>query len=120
MKQWLYLTGAIIAEVTGTMSLRGAVDNTAWVAVAVVAYLGAVVLLGMALRAGFAVGLAYGIWSAVGVVITAILAGLLFSETLSIPAAVGIGLIVIGVLVVETGSKHSPTTQPIPIMQGDL
>ncbi|MFI8595692.1 QacE family quaternary ammonium compound efflux SMR transporter [Kocuria koreensis] len=117
MKKWWLLTSAIFAEVTGTMSLRGAVDNPAWVPVAVVGYVGAILLLGSLLRAGLPVGLAYGIWSSVGVALTAILGWALFGEALSLTGIFGIGLIMLGVLVIETGTEsHYPATVPIPVV----
>lgn len=102
---WLLLGAAIVAEVVGTMSLRGAVDSAAWLPLIPVAYLTAFVLLGMVLRAGVPIGVAYGIWGAAGVSLTAVLGALLFDELLGASAIVGIGLIIVGVVLVETGAR---------------
>lgn len=104
MKAWLLLAGAIAAEVTGTMSLRAVVDDPAWLPVVVVSYLVAFFLLGLALKEALPIGVAYGIWGAAGVALTAVLAAVLFGELLSPAAIGGIILIVIGVLLVESGS----------------
>lgn len=104
---WLLLGAAIVAEVVGTMSLRGAVDSAAWLPLIPVAYLTAFVLLGMVLRAGVPIGVAYGIWGAAGVSLTALLGAVLFDEVLSGAAIAGIGLIIVGVVLVETGSRGS-------------
>jgi small multidrug resistance pump len=64
VRKWVLLTAAIITEVAATLSLRASQDNPAWLAVVVVGYLIAFVLLSLVLRAGMAVGVAYGIWGA--------------------------------------------------------
>lgn len=104
MRAWWLLAGAIASEVTGTMALRATVDNSAWIPMVVVGYVSTFILLGLTLRAGVPLGVAYGIWGASGVALTAVLAYLLFGETLSVAAIIGIGLIIAGVILVETGS----------------
>lgn len=102
---WLMLSGAIVAEVIGTMALRAAVDSPAWMALVPVAYLTAFALLGLVLRSGMPIGVAYGIWGAAGVSLTAVLGAALFDELLGLPAIAGIGLIIVGVVLVESGSR---------------
>lgn len=104
-RTWLLLSGAILAEITGTMSLRASVDSSAWMPLVPVAYLAAFVLLGLVLRAGMPIGVAYGIWGAAGVSLTALLGAVLFDEFLSGAGIAGIGLIIVGVVLVETGSR---------------
>lgn len=105
MRGWILLSGAIVAEVIGTLSLRAMVDQPAWVAVTVVAYIIAFGLLGLALRTGMPIGVAYGIWGAVGVALVALLGALVFGEALSTQAIIGIVVIIAGVFIVETGSR---------------
>lgn len=104
-RTWLLLFGAIIAEITGTMALRATVDSAAWMPLVPVAYLVCFALLGLVLRTGMPIGVAYGIWGAAGVSFTAVLGALLFDELLSGAAIAGIGLIIVGVVLVETGSR---------------
>lgn len=111
MRRWFLLAGAIVTEVTATMALRAAVDHAAWVPLVVVGYVTAFVLLGLLLRTGVPIGVAYGIWGASGVALTALLGVLIFDERLSTPALGGIGLIVVGVLLVETGSNRHATSR---------
>ena len=106
MRKWLLLGGAIIAEVIGTMALRAPVDHLAWVVAVVVGYVVAFTLLALALREHLAIGVAYGIWGASGVALTAILGAVLFDELLSAPAIAGIVLIIVGVVLGETGSHR--------------
>ncbi len=52
-----------------------------------------------------ALGVAYGIWAASGVALTAILARVIFHEPLTRTMALGILLIAVGVLTVELGAN---------------
>ncbi|HKP40838.1 DMT family transporter [Mycobacterium sp.] len=107
MRKWVLLAAAIVIEVAATLSLRASQDHSAWLVVVVVGYVGAFVLLTMVLRTGMAVGVAYGIWGALGTVGTAVLAALIFGDRFTWPIAAGIGLIIAGVLLVEFGSPHA-------------
>lgn len=107
MPAWLLLTCAIVCEVAGTMSLRAAVDDPTWIVAVVVSYAGALLFLAAVLRRGMPIGVAYGIWGAAGVALTAVLGALLFGEALTGPAVAGIVCIIIGVALIEAGS-HSP------------
>jgi small multidrug resistance pump len=102
--EWLYLAGAIIIEVASTLSLRVAASGRrGWYAVVVPGYVASFALLALALDAGLGIGVAYGVWTAVGVALTAILSRVLFAETLSRTTVVGIALIVAGVVLLNTG-----------------
>ncbi|WP_309147104.1 SMR family transporter [Curtobacterium sp. MCLR17_034] len=59
------------------------------------------------LRSGMAVGVAYGIWGASGVALTAVLAAVLFGQALTLTMIIGIALIAVGVLLVEIGSQRA-------------
>ena len=101
---WLFLACAILSEVSATLSLRMAtVGRKAWYGVVVVGYLLAFVLLTLTLRGGIGIGVAYGIWAAVGVALTAVASRLFFKEPLTRTMGVGIGAIMAGVLLVELG-----------------
>ncbi|MGB3707212.1 DMT family transporter [Gordonia sp. (in: high G+C Gram-positive bacteria)] len=103
MKKWWLLAAAIVAEVAGTMMLRATVDAPVWSIGVIIGYLAAFLMLGLTLREGMAVGVAYGVWGAVGVALTALLGSVIFDETLTMTSVVGIGVIVVGVLVVHSG-----------------
>ncbi|MFC4049900.1 DMT family transporter [Actinomadura syzygii] len=107
MNKWLPLAAAIALEVTGTLSLRAALDHPAWYVLVAVGYIGAFFSLSMGLRAGLGIGVAYGIWAACGVALTAVLAAVIFSEALTVLMGAGIGLVIAGVLCVELGSQHA-------------
>lgn len=103
---WLLLAGAILTEVAATLSLRASegLKKKRWIAPVAVLYVVAFGLLAIALANGMPVGIAYGIWAACGVALTAIGARVFFRETLTPRMVVGIGLIAVGVFVIEFGA----------------
>jgi small multidrug resistance pump len=101
---WAYLTVAILTEVLATLSLRVAVaGRRRWYVVVLAGYVASFVLLSLALHEGLGIGVAYGIWTAVGVALTALLSKLLFDERLTRTMVAGIALIVAGVVLLELG-----------------
>lgn len=104
---WVYLAFAILSEVAATLSLRMAsTGRNLWYAPVGVGYSAAFALLTMALTEGIAVGVAYGIWAAAGVALTAIASRVLFKEPLTKVMGLGIVLIIAGVLLIELGGAH--------------
>jgi small multidrug resistance pump len=109
---WALLFAAISVEVAATLSLRASQDHSAWLIVVVAGYVGSFLLLTMVLRAGMPVGVAYGIWGAMGTAATAVLASAIFGDPFTWPIAAGIGLIIAGVLLVEFGSRQTAADEP--------
>jgi small multidrug resistance pump len=107
VRRWALLAGAILTEVAATLSLRAFQDDPRGLAVVVVGYVTSFVFLTLVLRAGVPVGVAYGIWGASGTALTAVLAAVIFGDAFTLPIAVGIGLIIIGVLLIEFGSHRA-------------
>ncbi|SDH70692.1 DMT family transporter [Agrococcus jejuensis] len=104
-RRWLLLAGAIALEVTASLSLKGALETPGLYAVVVAGYVGSFACLAGTLRAGMPLGVAYGIWGATGVALTAVLSTALFGEPFTPLMGVGIALIIGGVLLVELGSQ---------------
>lgn len=101
---WLLLAASILSEVAASLSLKGSETTPALYAVVAVGYVAAFVFLSSVLKRGMALGVAYGIWGASGVALTAILSSLLFGEAFTLAMGAGLVLVVAGVLLVETGS----------------
>lgn len=99
--KWVFLASAIVAEVTASLALQAAVEHAGWYALVVVGYLVAFGMLVLVLRRGMGIGVAYGIWGASGVALTAVLAAVLFGQALTLVMGIGITLIAVGVLLVE-------------------
>lgn len=103
----LFLILAILTEVGGTLALRMAVaGRKLWYAAVVAGYLLAFTALTFALADGVPLGVAYGIWAAAGVALTAVLSWLLFREPLTWVMGLGIVAIAAGVLLIELGSAQ--------------
>lgn len=104
---WLFLVGSIATEVAATLSLRVASGGRPrWYAAVVTGYALAFTCLSLALAHGMGLGVAYGIWSAAGVALTAVAGRLLFHEPLTWVMAAGVALIVGGVLLIEVGAAR--------------
>ncbi|MCC3764335.1 QacE family quaternary ammonium compound efflux SMR transporter [Glycomyces sp. TRM65418] len=105
--KWLLLAGAIGSEVSASLSLKAALEQPVWYAVVVVGFLAAFAFLAGTLRAGMPLGVAYGVWGALGVALTALLGAVLFDEPLTALMGVGIALIMGGVVTIEFGSQRA-------------
>ncbi|MEI7914589.1 MAG: multidrug efflux SMR transporter [Mycobacteriaceae bacterium] len=105
MRTWCFLLGAILTEVTATLSLRASQDDRLWLLLVAAGYASSFLLLTGVLRAGMPVGVAYGIWGALGTAITAVMAAVIFGDPFTGPVVLGIALIISGVLLVELGSR---------------
>ena len=107
MNTWLLLLAAIACEVVASLSLKGALEHPGLYAVVATGYLSSFTLLALVLRRGMALGVAYGIWGALGVAATAVMSSVLFDEALTGLMGVGIALIIAGVLTIELGSHRA-------------
>lgn len=103
---WLALGAAILLEVVGTSLLQASQQFTRPVPTVGMAacYLAAFYLLSVALRE-IPVGLAYAIWSGMGVVLIAMIGWVVFKQRLDAPAILGLAMIVGGVVVINVFSK---------------
>ncbi|WP_163699443.1 DMT family transporter [Mycolicibacterium sarraceniae] len=110
MRKWALLLCAICVEVTATLSLRASQDHRLWLVVVVIGYLASFYFLALVLRAGMPIGVAYGVWGALGTAATAVLAAVIFGDPFTMPIVIGIGLIIAGVLLVELGSRDQETS----------
>ena len=104
--KWVYLLLAIVSEVVATSALKSSESfSRLWPSVlTVVGYGVAFYLLSLTLRE-IPVGIAYAIWSGVGIVLVSLAAVVLFGQKLDLPALIGMGLIVAGVIVINVCSK---------------
>ncbi len=106
MQHWIFLAVAIISEVIATSFLKSAEGFTRfWPSVVVVVgYLLAFYLLSLTLKT-IPVGVAYAIWSGVGIVLIALSGWLFLGQSLDMPALIGLSLIVAGVAVINVFSR---------------
>lgn len=108
MHPYLSLAIAIVSEVIATSALRAADGFSKLVPsiVVVVGYAIAFLFLSITLRS-MPVGIAYAIWSGLGVVLISVAAYFIYGQTLDAPALIGMALIVAGVLVLNLFSKST-------------
>jgi small multidrug resistance pump len=97
---------AICLEVTGTAALQASQQFTRlWPTVLMgCCYAGSLFLLSVTLKV-MPVGIAYAIWSGVGIVLIALIGYAVFGQKLDMPAVMGLALIVAGVVVVNVFSN---------------
>ncbi|WP_367104087.1 multidrug efflux SMR transporter [uncultured Psychrobacter sp.] len=100
-----FLALAIIFEVLGTTFLVKSEQFTRLVPTLMVAilYICSFYFLTQTLKT-IPLGIAYAIWGGVGIVLTAIIGLVLFKQSIDIPAAAGIALIIGGVVVINVFS----------------
>jgi len=108
MHPYLLLGIAIVAEVIATSALRAAEGFTRLVPsiVVVIGYAVAFLCLSLTLKS-IPVGIVYAIWSGLGIVLISVVAYFLYGQSLDLPAIIGMGLILVGVVVLNLFSKSA-------------
>ncbi len=106
MQSWLFLFGAIAAEVIGTTALKATHGFTrlAPSVVVVAAYALAFYLLSRTMQT-IPMSISYAVWSGVGIVLITLIGYVVYHQSLDLPALVGLALILAGVLVIHLFSK---------------
>lgn len=105
---YAYLLAAILCEVIATSALKAAEGFTRLgpSLIVVIGYGLAFYCLSLTLRT-IPVGIAYALWSGIGIVLIALAGWILYRQPLDLPAIVGMALIVAGVLVINLFSRTS-------------
>lgn len=104
--KYLMLSIAIVSEVLATTAMKQSDGFTRplWTALTVVGYLIAFFFLAQTLKT-IPTGVAYAIWSGVGIVLISAAAWIFQGQKLDFPAMAGMGLIIAGVVVMNVFSK---------------
>lgn len=106
MKDFGYLALAILAEVTATMTLKATESFTKPIPTGIVfaGYIAAFYFFAACMNTINA-AIAYAIWSGVGIILVTFLGWLIYGQVIDVPGLVGIGLILLGVVVLNLFSK---------------
>ena len=106
MQHWIYLAVAIVSEVAATSALKASdgFSRLGPSVIVVVGYAAAFYFLSLTLRS-IPIGVAYAIWSGVGVALIALIGWAVFVQVLDGPAIAGLVLIVAGVIVLNLFSR---------------
>ena len=112
MFYWILLALAIIAEITGTLSMKWASvsdGNTGFILMLVMTSL-SYIFLSFAVKK-IALGVAYALWEGIGILLITLFSVLLFDETLSTMKIAGLTTLVAGIVLIKSGTRK-PTKQP--------
>ncbi len=106
MKHWLFLLVAILTEVIATSALKASAGFSRVLPslIVVIGYAISFYALSLALEA-IPVGIAYAVWSGIGIVLITIAAWILYGQRLDLWAMIGIGFIIVGVIILNLLSK---------------
>jgi len=105
---YIYLILAVLFETIGTTALQASqqFSRVGPTIVVIVAYALAFYLLGLTLKF-MPVGVVYAIWSGLGIVFIACIGFIVFGQRLDLPAVIGLGLIIAGILVIHLLSNST-------------
>jgi small multidrug resistance pump len=103
---YFYLAIAILAEVAATSALKASEEFTKLYPslLVIVGYGVAFYFMTLVLRT-ITIGITYAVWSGVGIVLVAVVGALLYKQIPDLPAMIGMGLIITGVVVIHVFSK---------------
>ncbi|MCX8729351.1 QacE family quaternary ammonium compound efflux SMR transporter [Gilliamella sp. B2969] len=106
MNAYFLLFLAIICEVIATSSLKlsNGFTNLTYLVITIVGYSASFYLLSLALKT-IPVGIAYAIWSGIGIVFISLIAWIFMKQTLDLAALIGMGFIMFGVVIINLFSK---------------
>lgn len=108
---WTFLMLAILTEVSGvsTMNLLSQEGGLTGYLVMYACIALSYVFLGFAVKR-IAVGVAFAMWEGVGIALITAISLLVFDSVLSTQELVGLGLVVVGIVMINAGEVHSPAT----------
>ncbi len=112
MIYWIFLGMAIIAEITGTLSMKWSSisdDNTGYIFMLVMITF-SYILLSFSVKK-IALGVAYAMWEGTGILIITLCSVLLFDESISLLKILGLATLIAGITLLKSG-MHSKKEQP--------
>ena len=106
--QFVYLIVAVILETFGTACLKASNEFTKlWPSLGVIiGFAGAFYFLALTLRY-MPIGVVYAIWSGLGIVLITLIGLFFFKQSLDAAAYIGLGLIILGVVVINMFSNST-------------
>lgn len=106
MPAYLYLAIAIVAEVIATTSMKAiqGLSKPLPLILVIVGYGISFWMLSLVVKS-IPVGIAYAVWAGLGIVLVSIAAAVIYQQRLDLPAMLGMGLIVAGVVVIQVFSQ---------------
>lgn len=112
MFYWILLALAILAEITGTLSMKWASvsdGNTGFILMLVMISL-SYIFLSFAVKK-IALGVAYALWEGIGILLITLFSVLLFDDTLSTMKIAGLTTLVVGIVLIKSGTRKPTKPQ---------
>ncbi|KGB82535.1 transporter [Rhodovulum sp. NI22] len=106
---YIFLMIAVLTETIGTTALQASHQLTRPVptAIMLIGYTLSFYFMSLALKV-MPLGVVYAIWSGLGIVLIGGMGWLLFGQRIDLPAALGMGLIIAGIVIIHLFSKATP------------
>jgi small multidrug resistance pump len=103
---YIYFAAAIVSEVVATSALKASEQFTKLTPslIVIIGYCISFYLVTLVLKT-IPVGITYAIWAGVGIVLVALVGAILYKQIPDIPAVIGMGLIIAGVVIINVYSK---------------
>jgi small multidrug resistance pump len=103
---YLYFAAAIVSEVVATSALKASQQFTRFIPslIVVLGYCISFYLVTLVLKT-IPVGITYAIWAGVGIVLVALVGAILYKQIPDLPAIIGMGFIIAGVVIINVFSK---------------
>jgi len=103
---YIYLAAAIVSEVVATSALKASDQFTKLTPslIVIIGYCLSFYLVTLVLKT-IPVGITYAIWSGMGIVLVSLVGAVLYKQIPDLPAVIGMGLIITGVVVIHAFSK---------------
>ncbi|HKM95894.1 MAG TPA: multidrug/spermidine efflux SMR transporter subunit MdtJ [Buttiauxella sp.] len=106
MFYWILLAFAIIAEITGTLSMKWSSvsdDNMGYIFMLLMITL-SYILLSFSVKK-IALGVAYAMWEGIGILFITLFSVLLFDESVSLLKIIGLTTLVVGIVLIKSGTS---------------
>lgn len=114
MFYWILLALAIIAEITGTLSMKWASvsgGHTGFILMLMLAMIAlSYIFLAFAVKK-IALGVAYALWEGIGILLITLFSVLLFDESLSLLKIAGLTTLVIGIVLIKSGTQKKASSK---------
>jgi len=112
MFYWILLALAIVAEITGTLSMKWASvsDGNAGFILMLVMISLSYIFLSFAVKK-IALGVAYALWEGIGILLITLFSVMLFDETLSTMKIAGLTTLVVGIVLIKSGTRKPTKPQ---------
>lgn len=112
MFYWILLALAIVAEITGTLSMKWASvsdGSTGFILMLVMITL-SYIFLSFAVK-NIALGVAYALWEGIGILLITLFSVMLFDETLTTMKIAGLTTLVAGIVLIKSGTRKPAKQQ---------